>query len=684
MSENNKNILQTHVYQCGGCVETFDNRENLVVHVKKHKLAKRRIKCWVCKKSLSVYNLKTHESIHSATRPTYPCGICSNTYYSKYAAENHMSKHKGEDKKKTCPECNEKFVSLNRHIIRVHRNERRHSCIECEKQFITRRDLKEHEKTHTGENQRTCPKCNKLFVSKTGYRLHLRSHANNRQTSVCPICNKSYLGLQQHIKTVHVGRKNKMCPHCNKEYSFNALSTHMKTHDTNRQIFSCTECPATFFYKDSLKMHELVHSGLHKKACPECGKIVSQMASHLRNMHGDQSKTLKCLQCEKYFKNNSSLKGHMLTHSTDGKKTCPTCKKEFTHIKDHMKTHLKTSDRQQYICCYCEKTFFSRIGRREHVAVQHTDRPKFSCSMCNSTFSSLGNLQRHVKHTCMHGNKVQLPCHICSRTFSQPSNLQCHMKLHKEDHKLYPCDICSKQFGEKSSVKTHILAVHNPDKCKVVCPTCKGEYSRFTIKAHLKMHSERPKLRCSKCQKTFFREKALRGHMTRHKGLHKKSCPICNKKVSVLSNHMPQHSDDKKYICAVCNSSYKYKLTYRDHIKSHAKNPLQTCPVCNKSYRKLKIHMLQHKQGPKFHCIKCSQTFKFRSYLRGHMARIHFGQQKKICPICNFKCTNLQLHKQTHIALDQRKTVACSRCDKCFTTIGHLKRHALLHQTKQN
>ncbi len=345
MPENNKNILQTPVYQCGGCEVIFDNRENLVVHVKKHKLAERRIICWICKKSISVYDLKTHELIHSDTRPTYPCGICSNTYYKKHAAEKHMLKHKGEHKK-TCPECGGKFASLHQHIMFVHKKERRYSCTQCEKQYFTRSDLTEHEKTHTGENQRTCPTCNKMYVSKIGYKAHLLSHIQDRQTSVCPICNKSYLHLQQHIKTVHVGRKKKKCPHCNKEFSSRALSTHMKTHDTNRQFFSCDECPATFFHKLSAKKHRLAHLGLHKKACPECGKVVSKLDSHLKIMHGDQSKIFKCLECEKCFKGNSNLKTHMMTHSTEGKKKCPKCQKEFTHIKDHMKTHLEISDRQ--------------------------------------------------------------------------------------------------------------------------------------------------------------------------------------------------------------------------------------------------------------------------------------------------------------------------------------------------
>ncbi len=299
--------------------------------------------------------------------------------------------------------------------------------------------------------------------------------------------------------------------------------------------------------------------------------------------------------------------------------------------------------------------------------------------MCNSTFDRLLNLQNHVQR--IHGEKLQLPCLVCSRIFSQPGNLQRHMKLHKQDRKLYPCNICSKKFTEKSSVNIHIMAVHNRDTSKVICPTCKGEYSKFAIKVHLKVHSDRPKLTCPKCQKTFVGEEALKAHVARHKGLHRKSCPICNKKVSLLSYHMALHSDDKKHICAVCNSSFKHESSYRNHVKSHIENTLQTCPVCKRDFRQLQTHMQQHKQGPKFYCIKCSQIFKFKSYLRQHMTRIHFEQRKKICPICNFKCTDLKKHKQSHVPLDQRKTMVCSQCGKGFTSNQHLKRHILVHLT---
>ncbi len=252
------------------------------------------------------------------------------------------------------------------------------------------------------------------------------------------------------------------------------------------------------------------------------------------------------------------------------------------------------------------------------------------------------------------------------------------MKLHQGDRKSFPCHICSKLFTEKSSVKIHIMSVHNRDANKEICPICKGEYTKFTIKVHMKVHSDRPKLTCETCQKEFITKETLKTHMARHEGRQKKLCTLCNKKVSDLARHMITHSDQKKYTCAVCKKQYRHKISYEYHVSSHVGNGLQTCPICKEQVRALKKHMFMHKERPKLPCPKCSKSFISKPSLKQHMVT-HLERYKKICPVCKVECCDLKRHQQVHLPMSDRPKLNCPKCLKVFHSKPYLKKHMVIH-----
>ncbi len=587
--------MSASVYHCGGCTETFDNRDDALLHVKQHSYAEQRIKCRMCNKVIKAHGLKKHELIHSTTRKKYPCQNCSKTYLTKYDVEQHMLRHTGEHMK-TCPICHEKVGYLAQHMS-----------VHMKKKMTV---LQKHEKKHIREDHKTCVICGKQNASIRALKAHLLTHVQNKRDSVCPVCHKSYRALKQHILSIHLEPKKQQCPVCKGE--FRALGSHMKTHEVDGRRISCDECPATFLSRFTLRRHKLIHSAHQaKQKCQKCGKLVMSLSLHLRTVHGDQSKPIKCPKCNKHFKLPASLKSHLRTHGNAAKKRCPKCNKDiyYTHLKEHMKIHLPITSRHHFVCPDCEQTFITKIGLRQHITIQHTDHPMYPCSKCNSTFNKKSYLNNHIKR--IHEERLQTPCPLCAKIYTGPKNLQRHMKaIHNEDRKSFSCEICSKRFAARSSVKIHMLAVHKGETIKETCPICKGEYNKFTIKIHMKVHSDRPKVHCVTCKKEFIGQEALNRHIARHKGLQRKVCPICNKNVADLSGHMIIHSNEKKFTCATCNQAFKRKYSYKMHLSTHL--PLSdrktiACPKCDELFttrghlkRHLKRHSLvYHNTNPK-------------------------------------------------------------------------------------
>ncbi len=98
--------------------------------------------------------------------------------------------------------------------------------------------------------------------------MHLNLQIHKKAT--CEQCGKVFSKkghLDRHIRTIHMGLKesSRPCPYCGKVFST----------------------------KSSLEPHiEMVHKGV-RKACPECGKVLSDLWKHMRTVHGHYRRRAK-------------------------------------------------------------------------------------------------------------------------------------------------------------------------------------------------------------------------------------------------------------------------------------------------------------------------------------------------------------------------------------------------------
>ena len=112
--------------------------------------------------------------------------------------------------------------------------------------------------------------------------------------------------------------------------------------------------------------------------------------------------TLMCTICNRVFKNDKTLMGHMLNHFGVAPKMahCPLC--GLTLQKKSYARHLRLhGDVVPEICPYCQKGFRERRSLDKHIkAVHHAERP-FACEYCPERFvtqeEQRGHHQGHMK-----------------------------------------------------------------------------------------------------------------------------------------------------------------------------------------------------------------------------------------------------------------------------------------------
>lgn len=164
---------------CKICGIKFDNKSDLIRHVKEHTLI-------------------------------YKCTFCLRKFASQVRLDNHSIEHRGNTYLYECTfHCGGKYQTksrLNKHIKKVHLNSNEnHSCNICYKTLYSGKSLQLHMKLHTGSFDYNCFVCDKKFLTGRRLKAHLiATHTNSRYQ--CPKCDIRCIcqrGIESHLRKQH-------------------------------------------------------------------------------------------------------------------------------------------------------------------------------------------------------------------------------------------------------------------------------------------------------------------------------------------------------------------------------------------------------------------------------------------------------------------------------------------------
>lgn len=125
---------------------------------------------------------------------------------------------------------------------------------------------------------------------------------------------------------------------------------------------------------------------------------------------------------------------------------CHVCSKSFSRshrLRIHSLMHIEGA-KPQFPCPHCNKAFFERGRKNEHVKLSHDEKQlDKDTSDLTSTSSALPQFQ----------------CMVCQRNgvhrvFTRAYSLRCHLRIHT-GYRPFVCQACNRSYVELSKLKNH-------------------------------------------------------------------------------------------------------------------------------------------------------------------------------------------------------------------------------------
>ena len=498
---------------------------------------------------------------------------------------------------------------------------------------------------------------------------------------ICTICDQDFSDLpsMRRHRLIHSEDKPYQCDYCDKSFRRkDNLREHRNIH-TQENVYKCERCGKTFPRKYTHKVHMSRFCGKppgHAVSESETWSSPEKATSANRGLVAKCSEP--CQICFKTFRDASTLKRHLLTHSDERPFKCAECDKAFRR-KDHLQEHVIVHKLvRPFSCQTCGKSFSRKNGLKTHM-IRTTHLLGFDDIILPGQSKEAGDVEVHVveqvlaadqlvatsnevfPETSQADNGVETVCQPTPGKDIDESNLQPgDSEARSLDFSQVPTNSENSMEAETTVVlseksadaidfenakaldETSAQDVQSDAVKAFLCPTCSATFSRKEeIWEHFQQHLEENMFACQHCFQIFTSAELLEEHQ--------KSCGD-EERASAMSNDddtQVSEGDSQGSADEATNATVEEALPDETPTTSNSKKRKrmntperadQTCTTCNKVFRDgtaLKRHSLVHSGERPHACSHCEKRFRRRDHLKAHEIAHHSGITSHECKTCD-------------------------------------------------
>ncbi|KAJ0070560.1 hypothetical protein NL108_015879, partial [Boleophthalmus pectinirostris] len=341
---------------------------------------------------------------------------------------------------------------------------------------------------------------------------------------------------------------------------------------------------------------------------------------------------------------------------------------------------------------------------------------KFECKQCRFSAIKVATIERHIA-TCVTKSSEQKSQKMPEKNkfedleeSSEKSKLERHAKT--ANLKAFNCSGC--KFVAKSvlSLNRHEVLVHKKVASKFNCKYCSfGCKFEHRLLQHVAVkHSAKNAFRCRFCSFTTKRKYRLEEHESRHTGIGRHTCDICDNtfgSLSILQKHKSRlHDKNPTHFCTNCDfSSFSQDDIKRHNTRCHSGDMKFNCQKCDAKFSS-QISLTKHCKRVhmrRFTCKQCQYTCGSSVELKAHQVCKHKlakgtilkeistakdSKAKHTCQLCQFTTKTKKLLAQ-HLSdehendVDGAKSLKCSQCEFACKFQLVLEQHLRSHGGKR-